>query len=200
VPFWEHLLDAGYHLTAIGGSDSHDAGKPAVSASQLRAGRSSEDPQYWALLQSNSGAIGVPTTVVHATALSQDAILAGLRSGRVFIDLEGSTRRTLDLDARSGPQTAHMGDTLAAPPGQTVRFDAQISGLQAAEVQLIIDGHAVAWNGHIQGVEDTAWSGAYTWRADGRAHWARLTVRDAGGHTVLIGNPIYLQGKADGTR
>jgi hypothetical protein len=192
VPFWEHLLDQGYRVTAVGGSDSHDATKPAVSASELRAGRRPDDPQYLAELQQGSGAIGVPTTVVHATALSQEAILAGLRSGRVFIDVDGSGNRSLDLDARAGQQAAHMGDTLAVLIGMTVRFEARVSGVTAGEVQLIIDGRPVAWNGHIQG-DSASWSGAHTWRADGQRHWARLTVRDAGGHTILIGNPIYLR-------
>jgi hypothetical protein len=27
--------------------------------------------------------------------------------------------------------------------------------------------------------------------ADGRHHWARINVRDAEGHLILVGNPIY---------
>jgi hypothetical protein len=187
VPFWEQLLDHGYHLTAVGGSDSHDATRPAVSASQLREGRALDDPGYLQQLQAHSGAIGVPTTVVHATALSQEAILAGLRSGRVFIDVDGSGERTLDLEARAGQQSVHMGDTLTVRRGVSVRFMVHTSGVVAGDVQLVIDGHPVTWNGRLPDPGD------YLWHADGRAHWARATVHDATGHTVLIGNPIYVE-------
>ncbi|HEY9217866.1 MAG TPA: CehA/McbA family metallohydrolase, partial [Phenylobacterium sp.] len=62
IPFWEARLNEGWRLTAVGGSDNHDATRPAKEA----------------------GAVGRPTTVVWAEALSQPAILAGLKSGRVF--------------------------------------------------------------------------------------------------------------------
>jgi hypothetical protein len=33
----------------------------------------------------------------------------------------------------------------------------------------------------------------FQWRADGKSHWIRLTVRDGDSHLVLLGNPIYLR-------
>jgi len=30
------------------------------------------------------------------------------------------------------------------------------------------------------------------WKTDGKAHWIRVDVREAGGKLVLLGNPIYI--------
>jgi hypothetical protein len=35
----------------------------------------------------------------------------------------------------------------------------------------------------------------FQWRADGKPHWIRLTVRDGDSHLALLGNPIYLRGR-----
>ncbi len=75
VAFWEAQLNAGRRITAVGGSDNHDAGLDAARAP----------------------AVGRPTTVVYAEGLSHDAILAGLRAGRVFIDVQGTRDRLLDV-------------------------------------------------------------------------------------------------------
>ena len=93
VPFWEGLLNQGYHLTGIGGSDNHDADIPVPGP----------------------GSIGYPTTVVQAADLSTPSILAGLRAGHVFIDTEGTRDRVLEYSASAGDRSAAMGDTLPVP-------------------------------------------------------------------------------------
>jgi hypothetical protein len=70
IPFWEAQLNRGFHLTGIGGSDTH---RPDDKSRPL------------------SG-VGYPTTVVQAAELSERAILAGIRAGNVFIDIEGTFR------------------------------------------------------------------------------------------------------------
>ena len=87
VGFWEGLLDQGHRLTAIGGSDSHDPDRPV------------EAP----------GALGRPATVIHAASLSQSDLMAGLRAGRVFIDLGHPGLKRLDLEAAAAGRTALMG-------------------------------------------------------------------------------------------
>ncbi|MGC1302808.1 MAG: CehA/McbA family metallohydrolase, partial [Caulobacteraceae bacterium] len=100
--FWEALLNRGYHLTGVGGSDNHDAVDGHRGTSPVGA----QSP------------VGTPTTVVYAEALSQPAILAGIRSGRVFVDVEGAhPGRVLDLTARSGAAQAVMGGALAVARG-----------------------------------------------------------------------------------
>ena len=76
--FWDRQLADGIRLTAIGGSDNHNALIPAGEPS----------------------AIGRPTTVVEASELSVPAILDGIRRGRVFIDLTSSRDKIVDIQAR----------------------------------------------------------------------------------------------------
>jgi hypothetical protein len=57
IPFWEKELNEGHRLTAIGGSDNHQADLPANAAR----------------------AIGSPATMVYAEELSQTAILRAIR-------------------------------------------------------------------------------------------------------------------------
>lgn len=101
IPFWENLLNAGHKVTAIAGSDNHNAD-----------------------LRSDSGrrtAIGELTTVIFANALSQQDLLEGLRSGRAFIDLEGSADRLVELRAEAGGEHALMGETLVVAAGREIR-------------------------------------------------------------------------------
>jgi len=166
--------------------------KPAVSAGDLPSHKPGTlTPEVAAQLQSASGAIATPTTVIYADALSQEAILAGIRRGRVFIDVNGTRDRSLDLTASTGEGRFHMGDTLAVAAGATVRFEATVAEVPGGEVQVIIDGTPVAWLSHPH-MESAHWSGEFQWRGDGSTHWVRLSVRDAASSLVLIGNPIYL--------
>ncbi|MFN3524151.1 MAG: CehA/McbA family metallohydrolase [Phenylobacterium sp.] len=169
IAFWQARLNEGHRITAIGGSDNHDAG----------------------LGLERPGAIGRPTTVVHARALSTPDLLAAIRAGRVFIDVQGSGERRLDLSARAGGAGAVMGGDLAAPAGERVRLAVEVADVPGGRVELIVDG-----------ARDAALSAALSMEAhqtlafdlagDGARHWVRADVRDAQGRLVLIGNPIYL--------
>ncbi|PYX99761.1 MAG: phosphotransferase [Acidobacteria bacterium] len=86
VPFWEQQLSAGYRATAIGGSDNHNPDLPP----------------------DKPGSVGSPTTVVYASELSVPGILAGIHSGRVFVDLTGSQDRLLDFTAQAGTTKVAM--------------------------------------------------------------------------------------------
>lgn len=165
--YWTTLLNMGRHVTGVGGSDSHEADRPA----------------------GEPGAVGSPTTVVYMRALSVHGLLAGIRSGRVFIDVEGTKDRLLDLSASAGGQHAEMGQTLRLHPGAAVQFAVALRGVPGGTVQLVIDGRA-----------DPAWRTTFDkgqpptiapWRSDGRAHWIRAEVRDGEGRLLLIGNPVY---------
>jgi hypothetical protein len=160
IPFWEAKLNAGYRITAIGGSDNHDAGI---------------DP-------TKPAAVGRPTTVVYAQSLSTPGILAGIRSGRVFIDTVGTRDRMLDLSASADGATAQMGGRLSAPKGVSVHFAEHVENLPGGQLELVEDGKPVA----------LAADGGLDWISDGARHWFRPGGRDARGLLVLIGNPIYV--------
>lgn len=162
VPFWEARLNQGRRITAVGGSDNHDAGIPRDKPS----------------------AVGRPATVIHAEGLSSEALLAGLRAGRVFIDLDGTRDRMLDLSASVGGRGAVMGGTLAAKPGETLIFNARIAGADPAGLEVIQDGARIA-----PAISPT---GGFEIRMGARPSWVRINVRDAAGRLLMIGNPIYL--------
>jgi hypothetical protein len=166
--YWTKLLNVGRHVTGIGGSDSHEADRPAGDA----------------------GAVGSPTTVVYMSELSVRGFLAGIRSGRVFIDVDGTRDRILDFTATVGDQHAAMGQTLRPHPGALVQFVADLKGVPSGTVDLVIDGQSGTADrtpfdpGHPVSIAP--------WRGDGHAHWVRADVRDAQGRLLLIGNPIYI--------
>lgn len=161
VPFWQGQLNHGRHITAVGGSDNHDAGIPHDKPS----------------------AIGRPATVIHAEGLSTEALLGGLRAGRVFIDLDGTRDRTLDLSAKTGGREAVMGGTLEARPGDAVTFVASVAGAESAGLEVIQDGARVM---------PPILDGKFEIRMTHGKSWVRVNVREASGRLLLIGNPIYL--------
>ncbi|HQR89518.1 MAG: phosphotransferase [Caulobacter sp. 32-67-35] len=162
VAFWEAQLNAGHRITAIGGSDNHDAGLSSDIASS----------------------IGRPTTVVHAPELSTTGLLAGLRAGRVFIDFDGSRDRLLDLSARTARSTATMGGALAARRGETVIFTATVAGADQARLEIVQDGEKRA--------PVFTRPGVFSIRMGDRPSWVRVNLRDTDGRLLAIGNPIYL--------
>ena len=87
-PFWAKMLNAGFHLTAIGGSDEHTADEKLDRA------------------------IGVPTTIVYAEKLSEPAIIEGLRKGRAYVRTRGSEGPAITFEASAGANRWQMGDTI----------------------------------------------------------------------------------------
>ncbi|GGY24569.1 CehA/McbA family metallohydrolase [Pseudoduganella albidiflava] len=165
IPFWEAQLDRGYRITAIGGSDSH---------------RPDESPP------------GIPATVVHAAALSQSAILDGIRKGHVFVDIEGSPDRLLDVRAEANGNTAMMGDALDAPAGTAVRFRVRTAGVAGARLRIVDNGREITplADPTVRDVDSV-----FTLAGDGRPHWVRVDVIAAAGHLLLLGNPVYLNAR-----
>jgi hypothetical protein len=167
--FWEKQLREGHRLTAIGGSDNHHA--------------------EW--LPEKPGSIGYPTTVVYAQKLSVAAILDGVRSGRVFIDVTGSSKRLLDMSARAGSASANMGGDLEPHGGESVAVEIHVVGCEGAELRFLLDGK------QSPALPPLAVSSAdqvlhSRWQADGDRHWIRVEVHDAQNHLILFGNPVYI--------
>ncbi len=169
VPSWEHQLSLGHRLIAIGGSDNH---RPLIPLDQ-------------------SGAIGRPTTVVYASELSTPAILDGIRAGRVFIDLTGSRDRLLDLSAHTADETAEMGGTLEAHSGEGVALEVHVAGSQGASVHILVDGVELPTL-PAQAILSSDATLRSSWPSDGARHWLRAEVRDAQGHLLLLGDPVYV--------
>jgi predicted metal-dependent phosphoesterase TrpH len=165
--FWDQQLAKGLRLTAIGGSDNHDATK-------------AEDQR---------GALAHPTTVVQAKELSVAGILDGVRAGHVFIDVTGSRNKLLEVEAITSAATAHMGDTLAARSGDDLRLHVHVVACAQDQVHMLVDGKTT---GEPLPVRDDDQALDTRWMSDGARHWVRFVVLDAAGNTVLLGNPIYV--------
>ncbi|MFC5741534.1 CehA/McbA family metallohydrolase [Dyella tabacisoli] len=176
VPFWEQQLAKGYRLTGIGGSDSHNAFQ--------------NDPKNSAMTSY------LPTTVVHANELSMPAILDGIRAGHVFVDVEGSKDRLLELTAHRDRQQASMGDALSAPAGATVTFEAHVAHVIGATLTVWLDGKPLT-SVRDSAIKEMDQRIRFDWTADGKPHWLRAEVRDASSRPLLIGNPIYLTAAAN---
>lgn len=169
--FWDDLLKQGYRLTAIGGSDNHDATD--------RTG--AKQPP-----------IGYPATAVYSSELSAKAIIAGVKSGRVFIDLANTPDASLDLSAHVGVQTTRMGGRITLGPGETATVDALTSGLPAGAALTLI-AHNLTIDGAAAGQLDKAPAQVRIALAPGaRNAYLRPEVRDAAGKILMIGNPVYV--------
>jgi hypothetical protein len=169
LPFWNRELNRGCRLTGIGGSDNH---RPLQPLDQL-------------------GSIGSPTTVVYASDLSTPAIIEGIRSGHVFIDVAGTGNRILEVNVSSGNQMSHAGDLIDALPGTPVRFEAHIAHAEGGRIRWIEDGNEMASQSDT-GIHLADQTVALSWASDGQRHWFRAEVVGADGKLWLIANPVYL--------
>lgn len=171
LAFWEARLNEGRRVTAVGGSDNHDA----------------------ALDPARAPAVGVPTTVVFAEALSQAAILDAIRAGHAFVDLAGSRDRLLDVTARAGSASARMGDVLRVPAWERVRLEVRLKGVETGRLAFAGPLAARIREG---GVGPLSADETRTLTLVGDqpfAGWLRVDVRGPDGRLWLLGNPIYLE-------
>ncbi len=167
IPFWQQRLKDGFRVTAVGGSDNHDA---------------SYTPDH-------AAAVGRPTTVIHAANLSEKAILEGILAGHVFVDVEGSRDRVLEFTASDGVGNAEMGDVLKAVSGVKVRFALTVKNLVGERVEVVRDGVASPLGDVVKTAEETR---EFEEVSDGGRHWVRVNVRGEDGRLLVLGNPIYL--------
>ncbi|MBS0417933.1 MAG: PHP domain-containing protein [Proteobacteria bacterium] len=168
LPLWESKLDSGLRLTGIAGSDNHNGTQAGKGAST----------------------VGIPTTVVHATELSQAAILEAISQGHVFVDVWGSGTARLELEAENHGKHAQMGDVLQASRGDKIDFTVRVTGVPAGVTVSFAGNGTRLMPAAGQRVGTNA---RFSVTADGLAHWIRADVRGPQGKTLLIGNPIYLR-------
>jgi hypothetical protein len=84
--------------------------------------------------------LGEPATVVYASALSEDAIVAGLASGRVHGRNAGPDGPEIDMDA-TGVGRVVMGQSL---PAGRIRVVATIRRARAQHCEWIVRGRTVS--------------------------------------------------------
>ena len=170
IEYWQAILDRGIRITAVGGSDNHD---PKLSRDDRQA------------------PVGVPTTVVYADNLSMEAIFAGIRSGRVFVDLSGNADRGIDFRATSGEATTDMGGVLSVGGGAAVTVEIRVLGGEPGDtIELVSRNGKRPGLERLQIVSDEIRTLQFT--SDGSYDWVRANLRDADGRLLLLTNPVYL--------
>lgn len=165
APFWRQMMSGGRQVTAIGGSDNHDALQPPKEL----------------------GSIGRPTTIVRAQGLSQAAILAGIRSGRVFIDMDGGAASMLDLRVAAGDREAAMGGKLAAASDTPIVARLTVDAPPGSRLELLGNDALIA-------TETITDAKDYLLTVDRRERplIVRAIVREPGGAIRMISNAVIV--------
>ncbi|MDP3495015.1 MAG: CehA/McbA family metallohydrolase, partial [Hyphomonadaceae bacterium] len=176
IRFWDNLLKQGHRLTAIGGSDNHDA-TDTTGAKQ--------------------SPIGKPATVVYAPELSTKAIIEGVKSGRVFVDVAGTPGATLDIDAAAGSQRATMGGALQLGAGETGALIVTTSNVPVrTRFTFVSENLAVHDSNPVPAPPNSGQKASqvrFTLNPGATFGYIRPEVRDEGGKLLLLGNPIYIR-------
>lgn len=111
--FYDMLLMQGYHLTAVGSSDSHHPTRPGP----------------WQL--------GQVRTCIYADELSQPALLRGLKAGHAYVSVD---QCEMALTARCGEHTAMMGDTLVCSSSDAIQVAVELKRHPPGNLFLYMDG------------------------------------------------------------
>jgi len=157
--WWADLLNRGERLVAVGGSDVHDP-------------------------IDGHAAIGRPSTVVWASALSEDAIVAGLKSGRVFVRAVPKEHSFVDLAATSDRITATMGQAISQG---RLTLTAHLRGVAGQQCSWIRRGNVV------QSSDVHADDQTLTLSTDAvPGDWFSVIVRRHG-QPSLLSNAVYVQ-------
>lgn len=161
VAMWDNLLVAsgrsGRWLPAVGDSDAHS------------------EPQV----------VGLPHNVVRADDLSREAVLAGVKAGRLWI--AESAAVDLTFTAATATRRAGIGDRLPAPDGDLVNLTLTVNGAPGCTARLITDQGLRA-----SAVLPATGPGTVTWSTTARnSRYGRAEVRRADAMVALT-NPIFL--------
>lgn len=169
--FWNQLLNDGYSITGIGGSDSH-----------LRP----EDRYPEALLPS---LIGDPKTEVYAKSLAPSALKDGISNGHVLISRLGKFRVLYngDIAGNHYPIQSLIDSSIVM---MEVDYDAnEIDNYQINPlIQVVVDGEIVE---EIQAFSSTTQYQFEDLSSDSY-HWIRVQIINQIDNEVLaIANPVY---------
>jgi hypothetical protein len=165
LAMWTRWLNAGYRITAIGGSDFHrPVNKPGMSKPPDR--------------------LGLPRTFVYAERLSGAAILDGLRRRQVYVSMGAR----VSFQAYAGDQVYPIGADLGEQAGQ-VKLTGEIAPCGRSGVARILQDGAIVAEALLTG-ESLILHHTATLDA-GAPTWFRLDVLDGHGLLLAVTNPIF---------
>lgn len=169
IPFWHDLLNKGYKITGIGGSDDHSAG----------FGNSKP---------------GTPTTMVYANSLSEKDILEAVTKGKVYLKTMGPGGPDVSFQAISEDQRWSMGDTinLNSIKNHSLEVTIEYSHPIKQQLELIFNGETI--HPDVKQIENKD----HTFRlvceiSNPDRGWLRFNLRDENGKISVVSNPIYLE-------
>ncbi len=170
IAFWDDTARDGAYPPAIGGSDDHRAG---------------------VVEGFGQSPIGTPTTMVEATELSADGILAGVRAGRTVVKLDGPDGAMIVLD-----HADRQGNVIPSRPTGPTEISGTVTGGAGLQLLWIVDGRLAT-------AEDVTSDEFVTSYPADEGNWLRAELWD--GETpvtiaspVLVGPPLDTSGD-DGT-
>lgn len=166
IPFWHNLLNQGYQITAIGGSDDHSGGFGSAQP-------------------------GTPTTMVWADGLSEQSILQGVKSGKVYLKTARSNDPDITFYAESDGRKWEMGSTIPVSGISTssITFSLLTELQDGLSAEWILNGETVASKKSERKTEGDQIEFIYTMDTLEKG-WLRLNLRKDGAITTIT-NPIY---------
>jgi hypothetical protein len=171
MPFWYARLNEGHRVTGIGGGDDHAA-------------------------RSAHGRVGSPATVIYVSALSEAALIDGIRTGRVYVRARGPEGPAIDISATAaGGQQTPMGGVLrvAAGASTAVRLEVRVQNASGQKAEVVKNGEVVATLDVSS--DDATLSQTLELTA---GQWVHVRLRDAKGITAFA-NPIYARAATPAT-
>jgi len=175
IGMWDGLLDQGFRIAAIGGSDDHTAGR-------------SQGP--------TASPIGSPTTRVLADNLSEAAIIDAIRHGRTMVQLRGPDDPVVDVTMRTAAGgKAELGDDVSGI--DRVHLDLHVTGGAGTFAQLWRNGAMVEQVAITSGdanlpIDDAPGTGNFRYRIE--------LINDANQRVVVTSHFYATVIDADGTR
>jgi hypothetical protein len=160
--FWQARLNEGHRISGIGGSDDH-------------------------AVRSNRSRLGTPTTMVFASALTESALLEGVRSGRVYIRTRGPEGPSIDLAVAGPDGSVPMGSTLRVSGPLGVSLQIETVGAAGQHAEVVFNGAVVATPVVSAGLAPLTIPLSVK-----PGDWLNVRLRDADGITA-ISNPIYIR-------
>ena len=164
VEFWTACLNAGYRITAIGGSDFH-----------FMPG---DDPVYPGEL------MALPGTYVYAEELSGSGILAGIKQHRAYVSMGPRVSFTGQVNGTAYGVGADLGSA-----GGEIDLSASVSEVsEGVTVKIIKNGLPVAESV----LHSAAGPVRFSERLDpSSAGWYRMDVFNQEGQMIAVTNPIF---------
>lgn len=168
IPFWHNLLNQGYQITAIGGSDDHGAGFGNAQP-------------------------GTPTTVVWSDKLSEKSILEGVKSGKVYLKTENANDPDISFFAEISNKKWEMGSTIPINEhsAESISFNVTTIPQENLTAQWILNGETIEIQETAKLIEDGKIQFTYTLEKP-LVGWIRLNLRRDQKITT-ISNPIYMK-------